>query len=162
MRVDPSADEPELGGFDDLLDDARRWHRVRDDSILDPPEFLGRVLRTFLGAELDAGGGRLELMPAIPIGWRSFSVRRLRAHRTLIDIEIRPRAEWVTVRLAVMFGPALAVRLALPEDRLVSRITVDEVPLQGDAAIFTAGGEHEVTLYLGRPDPEYRSQTDWR
>lgn len=161
--MDPAAQDPLA--FDDpagLIDDARRWYRVRDDGILDPPEFLGRTLRIFLGAELDAGGGRLELMPAIPPAWKSLAVRRLRAHRTLVDVDVRRRAEWVTVRLAVMFGPPIAVRMSLGEDEAVSRITVDEIPLQGDAAIFTASGEHEVTMYLGRPGSQYQTSADRR
>lgn len=161
LRVDPGPAEAGFDEREDLLDDARRWHRVRDDAILEPAAFVGRVMASFLGAAVDSGGGRLELAPAPLPGWRSLAVRRLRVHRTLVDVEVRPRAEWVTVRLAVMFGPPIAVRLALPE-QVVSRIAVDEVPLQGDAAIFTAAGEHEVTFYLGRPDPEYRRVTDWR
>ncbi|MEZ4457659.1 MAG: hypothetical protein R2882_14090 [Gemmatimonadales bacterium] len=78
----------------------------------------------------------------------SLRVRRLRAYRTLIDLEVRNRAEWVTVRLAARFGPPLAVRVALGGERVVGRVTVDEVPLHGSEAIFTLASEHEVTFYL--------------
>ena len=152
MRVDPAgSDLFPLDDLEGLLDDARRWRRVGDDVLIDPPEFLSRALRILLGAAVDGGGGRLDLAPSLRAGWRSLAVRRLRAHRTLFDIEVKRRAEWVTVRLAVMFGPPIAVRLALGGHEPVSRVTVDEVPLGGDTAVFTASGEHEVTLYLGRP-----------
>ena len=66
-----------------------------------------------------------------------------------MDLDIRAKAEWVTVRLAVMFGPPIAVALGLPEHFGVARVAVDEVPLPAARAVFTAAGEHEVTLYLG-------------
>lgn len=78
-------------------------------------------------------------------------MKRLRSHRTLLDLEVRPRAEWVTVRLAVRFGPAIPVRVSLPDTLLVSRVTVDEVPLESHQAILTLQGEHEILFYLGAP-----------
>lgn len=154
MRADPGAlAAPEGDEVAQLLDDARRWHRVRSGDLLDPADFLRRLLHAFLGVATDGPGGRLELAPYLPDEWRAFAVRRLRVHRTLLDIEVKRRAEWVTVRLAVMFGPPLAVRVRLPEDEPVGRIAVDEIPLEGDAAIFTAAGEHEVTLYRGVASP---------
>jgi len=161
LRVDPArlgADDD--GGFDpiqDLLDDARRWNRVRTAGIIEPQDFLGRLVGQLLGARLDGVGGRLELCPAMPEGWRAMTVRRLRAHRTLLDIQVRRRAEWSTLNLAVLFGPPIAVAVSLPEAVSVSRVAVDDVPLEGPRATFTAGREHEVTLYLGlggvRPSP---------
>ncbi|HTL04993.1 MAG TPA: glycosyl hydrolase family 65 protein, partial [Gemmatimonadales bacterium] len=59
------------------------------------------------GARADAAGGRFELAPWIPAGWRTMALRRLRCHRTLLSVDVRPRAEWVTVRLEVGFGPAI-------------------------------------------------------
>jgi len=153
LRVDPA---PALGqaaweqdDTDSLLDDARRWHRVRSPGIIEPDEFLGRVVGGLFGARLDGIGGRLELAPSIPDGWRSMAARRLRAHRTLLDVEVKPRAEWVTVRLAVMFGPPIAVAVGLPEEQPVARVTADEIPLDGPRAILTAADEHEVVLFLG-------------
>ncbi|MSR03489.1 MAG: hypothetical protein EXR94_12245 [Gemmatimonadetes bacterium] len=133
----------------DLLADARLWCRVRSDAVMDPANFLERVVGGLLGAQSDGIGGRLELVPWLPDGWRTLVVRRLRVHRTLVDVDIRARAEWVTVRLAVAFGPPIAVALGLPGHFGVARVAVDEVPLPAERAIFTAAGEHEVTLYLG-------------
>ena len=48
-----------------------------------------------------------------------------------------------------MFGPAIALLVGLPELQPVTRVTVDEVPLDGPRAIFTAQAEHEVTLFHG-------------
>jgi hypothetical protein len=74
----------------------------------------------------------------------------MRAHRTLVDLEIRPRAEWVTVRVAVAFGPAVPVLVSLPaESGGLVRVTVDEVLLEANRAIFTLQGEHEVVLFRG-------------
>ena len=153
LRVDPAPAVGQPGWDRDdteaLLDDARRWHRVRSQDLIDPDEFLGRVVGGLFGARLDGIGGRLELAPSIPDGWRTMAARRLRAHRTLLDVELKPRAEWVTVRLAVMFGPPIAVAVGLPEAIRVTRVTADEIPLEGSRAIFTAADEHEVVLFLG-------------
>lgn len=136
---------------DELLDDARRWERVRDPGLLDPHELLERVVGGLFGARIDGAGYRLELRPTVPDGWRRFGLRRLRAHRTLIDLELRPRAEWITVRIRVTFGPSVAVELTLPEPWEVIRATVDEVALEGARALFTATAEHEVVLFTRGP-----------
>jgi hypothetical protein len=152
LRVDQAGrgerpwDESDLAG---LLEDARLWYRVRDDRILDPQELLDAVVGGLWGARLGGAGGRLELRPSMPPGWKSMAIRRLRAHRSLLDVEVKARAEWTTVRLALVFGPPIAVLVRLPETEPVSRIAVDEIPLQGTQAIFTAQAEHEVTLYRG-------------
>ena len=152
LRVDPAGsrieewDEAETA---DLLDDARLWRRVRSDAVVDPADLLARVVGGLLGARYDGVGGRLELEPWLPEGWRRLVARRLRVGRTLVDLDIRAKAEWVTVRLAVMFGPPIAVALGLPGHFGVARVAVDEVPLPTPRAVFTAAGEHEVTLYLG-------------
>jgi hypothetical protein len=70
-------------------------------------------------------------------------------HRTLVDIEVRPRAEWATVRLSVSFGPAIPLALSLRNTPPVARVTVDEVPLLRDQAIFTLAGEHELVFFYG-------------
>jgi len=152
LRVDPAAEAP--GGWEGedvagVLEDARTWARVRGNDVIEPHDFLRRVVGLLLGARLDGVGGRLELRPSLPDGWKSLGVRRLRAHRTLLDLEIKRRAEWITVRIAVMFGPPVAVAVGWAGDQPVSRVLVDEVALEGTRAIFTAAGEHEVTLYLG-------------
>ncbi len=150
--MDPAGSQ--FAGWDeadiaDLLDDVRMWRRLRSDSAVDPADLLRRVVGGLLGASHDGDGGRLELQPWLPEGWRNLVVRRLRVQRTLIDIDIRAKAEWLTVRLAVMFGPPIAVGLRLPDHFGVVRVAVDEIPLQATRAIFTAGAEHEVTLYFG-------------
>jgi hypothetical protein len=132
-----------------LVEDARRWQRVRGNDVLDATEFLSRLVGGLLGIRLDGLGGRLEIFPALPPDWKHFSARRLRAHRTLFDLDLRPRAEWLTIKLAIRFGPPVPVVLG-SRIHSVSRTTVDEVPLVGPRAIFTASAEHEVGLYYGR------------
>ncbi|MEO8451486.1 MAG: hypothetical protein ABI647_16955 [Gemmatimonadota bacterium] len=132
-----------------LRDDARRWARVRGENVIDPQDFLGRMVGGLWGARLDGAGGRLELAPFVPPGWRRMAVRRLRAHRTLVDFETRFRSEWLTLKLAVMFGPPIAVAVGAGNGLAVAGVTVDDVPLGAARAIFTASGEHEVMLFLG-------------
>jgi hypothetical protein len=132
---------------DELIEDARLWDRVRGDRVIEPQEFLDRVVAGLWGARLDGAGGRLEIRPTMPAGWKKMTLYRLRAHRTLLDLEVRARAEWTTVRLALSFGPPIAVLVRLPADLPVSRVVVDEVPLDSGYAIFTVQDEHEVTLY---------------
>jgi len=152
LRADPArAVRSALWGDDDLeelLEDARNWRRVRSDGVLDPEAFLGGIVGGLLGVRLDGLGGRLEISPSLPAGWRHVAVRRLRANRSLLDLDFRPRAEWLTIKLALVFGPPIpAVVSSL--HATVARVTVDEVALEGPRAIFTIGGEHEVALYYG-------------
>lgn len=116
--------------------------------MLDPERLLDRVVGGLFGVRADGAGGRLEIAPFLPDGWRAFGLRRLRSHRTVLDLEVRPRAEWVTVRLAVTFGPALPAQVSL-RDYPVGGVTVDETPLEGVRAVFTAHDEHEVVFYAG-------------
>jgi hypothetical protein len=48
----------------------------------------------------------------------------------------------------VRFGPPLAVAISSPVES-VARVTVDDIPLVGPRAIFTAEAEHEVVLLYG-------------
>lgn len=150
LRADPARSNGlTFTGLDaaGLLEDARRWDRVRSNDVLDPDRFLAEVVGGLFGARYDGAGGRLELRPVVPEGWRSMALHRLRAHRTLLDVEVRPRAEWITVRLAVSFGPPVAVEVTLPDEYRVSRVVVDDVPMEAERALFTAAAEHEVVLF---------------
>lgn len=152
LRVDPAVVPVPDEGVPELLDDARLWDRIRSNEVIDAGEFLGRVVGLLIGASIDGDGDRLELAPDLPVAWKTIRARRLRAHRTLVDLEVRRWAEWTTVRLAVMFGPPVAVLVRLPPPAVVARVVVDDIPLSGTQAIFVAAGEHEVTLYLGVDD----------
>ncbi|MND03250.1 hypothetical protein D3C83_229870 [compost metagenome] len=66
-----------------------------------------------------------------------------------MDVEVRPRAEWATVRLGVSFGPPIPLALSLRNTPPVARVTVDEVVLARDRAIFTLSAEHEVVFFYG-------------
>lgn len=112
-----------------------------------PEDFLREVIAGLFGVRSDADGGRFEVVPWLPEGWKAMAVRRLRLHRTILDLEVRPRAEWSSVRLNVTFGPAIAVAVSLRNAGTIGRVTVDEIPLQGNRAIFTAQGEHEVMFF---------------
>jgi hypothetical protein len=154
VRADPSPGLPEWDGFDltDLLERAAVFRRVGAASLPDPADLVRGVAVGLFGARADAEGGRFALAPWVPEGWRSFALRRLRCHRTLVDVEVRPRAEWATVRLAVTFGPPIALALTLRNVGQVARITVDEVALEGERAVFTASAEHEAMFF-------YRGET---
>lgn len=151
VRADPG---PDWASFDradveGLVEDARRWARVGRHAIEEPERFLGEIVGGLWGARADAAGGRFGLAPWIVEGWGAMALRRLRCHRTLLDIEVRTRAEWITCRLEVTFGPPIPLELSLRNVTPVARVTVDEIPLEGNRVIFTAAGEHEVVFYLG-------------
>jgi hypothetical protein len=110
---------------------------------------LREVVGGLFGARADQAGGRFELSPWIPEGWPSLALRRVRFHRTIVDIELRPRAEWTRVRLAVSFGPPIPLALSLRNTPPVARVSVDEVALARDLAIFTLSGEHEILFFYG-------------
>ncbi len=151
LRANPASPDRaafEQDDFDELIEDVRRWARVRDPHLLRPETLLDRVVGGLFGVRVDGPGGRLEVAPFLPEGWRGFGLRRLRCHRTLIDLEVRPRAEWVTLRLAVTFGPPLATAVSLP-DFAVGGVSVDDTALESVRAVFTAHDEHEVVFYAG-------------
>jgi len=135
--------------LDALLEDAHRWLRVGRHAMDDAETVLGEVVGGLWGARADGEGGRFEISPWIVAGWKTMALRRLRLHRTLIDVEVRPRAEWITCRLEVTFGPPVALSLTLRNAPAIAGVTVDEVALQGSRAIFTVSGEHEAVFYLG-------------
>jgi hypothetical protein len=153
VRADPGArwaawDQDDL---DALIDDARRWQRVGRHAMEDADALIAEVVGGLWGARADGEGGRFEVSPWVVPGWKAMALRRLRLHRTLIDIEVRPRAEWITCRLESTFGPPVALALSLRNVPAVARVTIDEVVLQGPRAIFTVSGEHEAVFYLGAP-----------
>ena len=115
VRADPGArwDVWDQDDLDALLEDARRWHRVGRHAIDEAEAVLAEVVGGLWGARADGEGGRFELSPWIVPGWKSMALRRLRLHRTLIDVEVRPRAEWITCRLESTFGPPIAISLSL-------------------------------------------------
>ena len=150
VRAGPAAPEDWDGSdFSHLLEEARAFRRVGARALPDPGGFLREVAGGLFGARADDPGGRFALAPWVPEGWNSMVLRRLRLHRTLVDIDVRPRAEWATVRLAVSFGPTIPLALSLRNTPPVARVTVDEVPLVRDQAIFTLSAEHELVFFYG-------------
>ncbi|NOT08454.1 MAG: hypothetical protein HOP28_09640 [Gemmatimonadales bacterium] len=130
-----------------LLLEARGFRRVGAAALQDPDALIQEIVAGLFGVSAGGEGGRYILAPWLPEGWRKMALRRLRCHRTLLDIEVRPRAEWAIVRLAVLFGPPIAVELSLRNAGAVSRLTVDDVALEGERAIFVAQSEHEVMIF---------------
>jgi hypothetical protein len=100
------------------------------------------------GVRADAEGGRFELRPWVPEGWRSLAIRRLRCHRTRLDVLVRARADWVAVRLELSVGPAIPLSVGLRHVAPIAQITLDEIPLGGERAIFTLQARHEVTFFF--------------
>ncbi len=131
-----------------LLEDARTLRRVGTHTLPDPETFIREVVAGLFGVRADAEGGRFVLSPWLPDGWRSMALRRLRLHRSLVDVEVRPRAEWTSVRLKLTFGPPVALALTVRNAGPVGRVTVDEIALQGDRAVFTLSGEHEAIFFF--------------
>lgn len=131
------------------MQEARAFHRIGPAALSDPGGFLREVTGELFGARADGPGGRFQIAPWIPEGWKSLALRRLRCHRTLVDVEARPRADWCTVRLEVEFGPPIPLALSLRNTPPIARVTVDEVPLARAPAIFTLSAEHEVVFLYG-------------
>jgi hypothetical protein len=137
--------------FARMVEEARLFKRVGAQALADPAGFIRDVVDGLFGVRADRAGGRYDLAPWVPDGWPRLALRRLRCHRSLVDLELRPRAEWCTVRLSLEFGPAIPVSLSVRNTPPVARITVDEIALAGDLAVFTLAGEHEAVFYYGDP-----------
>jgi hypothetical protein len=149
VRAESGAGLPEWDGsdLDHLLMEGRGFRRVGHRALPDPAGFLREVTSGLFGAAADLDGGRFAVSPWLVEGWRRMALRRLRLHRTLLDIEVRPRAEWVTVRLQVTFGPPVPVALSIRNGGPVSRITVDDVALDSEQVVLVVSGEHEVMFF---------------
>lgn len=149
MRADPGPGLPEWdeADFEELLDRARQFRRVGAKALPEPATLLREVVAGLFGLHSDAAGGRFELAPWLPTGWRSLALRRVRCHRTLVSADVRPRSEWATVKLELNFGPPIALALGLRNVGSIARMTVDEIPLEGQRAIFTLQGQHEAVFF---------------
>ena len=149
VRADPG-DEPDWGDPDveELLDSARTFRRVGPWAGPEPQRFLHQVVAGLFGIRADAGGGRFDASPWIVDGWRAMALRRVRCHRTILDFEVRARSEWVTLRLEVGFGPAIPLAVQVRNTGPISQVTIDEVPVEGERAVFTLQQQHEVTFFL--------------
>jgi hypothetical protein len=150
VRADPGPGLPEWdeADFEELLERARNFRRVGAKALLEPESLLREVVAGLFGLRSDGEGGRFELMPWLPAGWRSLALRRLRCHRTVLSVEVKPRSEWATVRLELNFGPPIALALGLRNVGAIERITVDEIALEGQRAIFTLQGQHEAVFFF--------------
>lgn len=150
MRADSGSALAEWDGSDFALlaEEAGTFRRVGAHTLRNAEAFLREVVAGLFGVRADAEGGRFVIAPWLPDGWRSMTLRRLRLHRSLIDLEVRPRAEWATVRLKLTFGPPIALALSVRNAGPVGRVTVDEIALQGDRAVFTLAGEHEAMFFF--------------
>lgn len=131
-----------------MVEEAQAFRRIGSRALPDPEAFLHEVVVGLFGVRADAEGGRFVVAPWLPPGWRSLAIRRLRFHRSVVDLEVRPRAEWAAVRLKLTFGPAFALALSVRNAGPVGRVTVDEIPLQGDRAVFTLSSEHEAMFFF--------------
>lgn len=149
VRADPGG-EPDWGldDFEELLETAETFRRVGPGAHLEPERFLHQIVAGLFGIRSDAAGGRFEIAPWVVPGWRSLALRRLRCHRTVLDVEVRARAEWVTVAFEHGFGPAIPLAVSLRHAGAIARVLVDEVPLDGERAVFTLQELHEVMFFF--------------
>lgn len=149
VRADPGTEQVWSDvELEDLLDSARSFRRVGPSTGLDPQLFLQQVVAGLFGVRADAAGGRFEIHPWRVDSWRAMALRRLRCHRTILDVEMRARSEWVTVRFEVGFGPAIPLSVQVRNTGPISQLTIDEVPVEGERAVFTLQEQHEVTFFL--------------
>jgi hypothetical protein len=150
VRADPGAGLPDWDAdeFAELLDQARSFRRVGSAAAPEPEWLLREVVAGLFGVRADAEGGRFALRPWVPEGWRSLAIRRLRCHRTRLDVLVRARADWVAVRLELSVGPAIPLSVGLRHVAPIAQITLDEIPLGGERAIFTLQARHEVTFFF--------------
>ncbi len=131
------------------MEAARAFRRVGPGAAPPPAAVFDQVVAGLFGIRADGAGGRFEIAPWIPEGWRSMVLRRLRCHRTLLDFEVKARAEWLTLRFDLVFGPPIPLSVTVRNAGPVGRIAVDEIPLGGERAVFTLQELHEVIFFLG-------------
>jgi hypothetical protein len=150
VRAEEGSAIEEWGGWDleHLLMEGRAFERVGPRALPEPAGFLREIASGLFGAATDQAGGRFALSQWLVEGWRRYSLRHLRMHRTLLNVLVQPRAEWATVRLEVTFGPPIPLALSVRNGGRVGRVTVDEVPLAGEQVVFTASAEHETVFFF--------------
>lgn len=152
VRADP-ADGSSFGedDFEELLESARAFRRVGPSAGLAPQVFLRQVVAGLFGVRADGAGGRFEVAPWVVGPWRTMALRRVRCHRTILDVEVRARTEWITLRFEVGFGPPIPLSVQVHNIGPIGQVTIDEVPVEGNRAVLTLQEQHEVTFFLGRP-----------
>jgi hypothetical protein len=110
---------------------------------------LGGALGGLWGVIRHASNDELHLRPLLPPDWPGMALRRLRAGRTLLDLELRRRRGDLVVRVHRRFGPRLVVTLD-PRGGSFPSAVVDDVELYGGRARFEAADRH-VILFRGPP-----------
>jgi hypothetical protein len=152
VRADPG-DEFDWGDADleELLEAARTFRRVGPSAGPEPQWLLYQVVAGLFGVRADAAGGRFEVGPWVVDTWRVMALRRIRCHRTILDVEVRPRSEWVGIRFELGFGPAIPLAVSVRNTGPISQVTIDEVPVEGERAVFTLQQQHEVVFFLRSP-----------
>ncbi|MGQ0702158.1 MAG: hypothetical protein ACT4PM_03375 [Gemmatimonadales bacterium] len=149
IRADPgSGPEWDADAQALLLEWAKGFKRVGSAALPGPETLIRHVVAGLFGVRADAAGGRYEIRPWLPEGWRAFRLRGLRCHRTVLDLDIRARADWATVRLEREFGPSIPLVVGLRNVGPIGQVTVDEVPVEGDRAVLTLLGEHEIMFFF--------------
>jgi hypothetical protein len=126
---------------------------LADPASPDPAAALavvGGALGGLWGVIRHASNDELHLRPLLPAAWPGMALRRLRAGRTLLDLELRRRRGDLVARVHRLFGPRLVVTLE-PRGCSFQSAVVDDVELYGGRARFEAADRH-VILFRGPPE----------
>ncbi len=112
-------------------------------SAADAGDTVRMVLGGVLGLDAAAVPDRLVLAPVLPEHWDRMEVRYLRVGRTVLDIGLSRRWGRVALRVAVRFGPALAMTVR-PGKTPPMWILLDDHEVTGMQVGFRAAGEHHL------------------
>jgi hypothetical protein len=139
------------GCFDEVLDgDLGTAAGVCPDQAWSAAMVVSPVIEGVLGARPDALAGRLSLTPHLPARWNACEWRGLHVGHTTLDVRVGASPDRVIVRLRRTAGGRLSVTVApaLPAGRSVTRVTVDEQPVEARASESWGCRHAEVSLEL--------------
>ena len=108
---------------------------------------LLQAVAVLWGLEPDAPSDALAVTPWARLGWPRWALRRLRVGRTVLDLELRRRGEWLELRMHHRSGNRLVVTAGV-RGAEVGGIVADEIELPGPRARLHTHERHEIRFHL--------------
>ena len=106
---------------------------------------LETVVVGLWGVDPDAPAGAVTIRPALPAGWSSMALKRLRVGPCVLDVELRRRHGDLAGMVRRVAGPAIVLTLE-PRPGLPGPTLVDDIELHGGRVRFEVTDAHAIVV----------------